>query len=1117
MADPLEEQQPQEEDNLFFDVAAAPFRGIEGAVQGAYNLADYVTFDSLPDYDERFLGRSTTTAGSFVEGVSQFMTGFVPIFGLAGKIGGAAKTGSLAQRVISGRGLLAGAATDFTVFNGQEERLSNLIQQFPALQNPVTEFLAYDDDEGEIEGRLKNVLEGLGLEAIGAGAFTAGLKTMKKIRGIEDPAAKAKAVQQEKEKLQQPEKSAEEVLEENITQGQDLAEKFATEVDPQYKDIAKRVADGSDITLPRFETTDQQHSFIDSLREEIKTNPKTMEQMRLEAEKGLPIDFGDNDITEQMKKTIADQEQVRLEATVYKKVGSGMVKKLLDIAKEYDDSGGGDVATAKLKNTFQEIVTFSESYWKLGRESSLALGVRRQGGKRRRKIGLDSNEMTAEGIRKNFVNENGGLSTDKILKAIEQIDPEDLEASINGMFKMARKAQGRKLLDMPSEYWINSILSGPRTHMVNIMGNGLTAAWTTAETAIGGVLAGNLEVTKQAFAAWADMTMFRESLRFARKSWGDSLNRPGENLLDPDARAFNEGQTNAITPEAFKMQKDQRGYDTVNSIGNFLRLPSRLLMSSDEFFKQLNYRRAARFKLAMDGITKHQIKDPRKLADYVEKGLEDVITSGGRHYSKESLIREGSSVAKERGITDEAEKAKFITQYVKDNQALNHKEASALSDFALEEARYLTFTKDLDKGSLGAAVQKLQQSYSPVRFVLPFVRTPTNILAFAFERTPGVFTPGFLREERRRLVEGMKSKDPIEQARARGKIATSVALTSVILDTIVNQRENITGGGPKNESEKKALMATGWQPYSVRINGTYYSYQRLDPFGTILGVLADMVDVGIREPKNPTNSKMEELFSAISITFARNVTNKSYLAGVQMATDALADPDRYAQKLTRNVGSAFIPFSGFFSQVQSIQGNQEAREIRSMGDALMNKLPGGRDNLDPKRNILGEPVVIENKPLVGAINPIAMSEQKNDPVLQEMADLKHAFRSPPSTYNGVIDLLEYTNSDGQTAHDRRLEKLQTVRLNGKTMRQTLERLIKSKNYQRLPLQSEPGFPSPRIREVNRVLNRFRHEALSDTLKEFPELSEYYKQIKSMKSQYGGDYDHSDVLSLLTAQ
>lgn len=1730
MSDPLlpEEQQQPEDDNLFFDVAAAPFRGIEGAIQGAYNLADYATFDALPDYDERFLGRSSTMAGSFVEGVSQFMTGFVPIFGMAGRVGNAAKAGSLAQRVISGRGIAAGAVTDFTVFNGQEERLSNLIQQFPELQNPVTEFLAHDDEEGEIEGRLKNVLEGLGLEAIGAGAFVAGMKAIKKVRGVEDPVAKAQVVKDElvggdelasiskdeeldrfyygerhkystvlglkherdiikmdfpvsvfgedmnirelekrladaiekedftgekysadslqfylnnanekikkrmdkyvkeegidlkevglegadlsnvhfepklkeldfkdqdlaqrfirrsspafgpniddstlkliregfeksskdgmtwetispkgkpapnvenvlnslsknadlpevqalaknlknlikdvedknviitlsdeladpskirgnekasdvvgkyslktdritlfkgadeqtvvheilhgvtakkinawvksggkdqdltlsnidnviknrqapkpirelassfkeasdelnklqyspvskgeslyafkdldeflvaaftdydlqkllrrmpsndrrtifqkivdsvkdllgytsradgslldkvlrdsaqiisagrpdyigkarliesgrysikastrslksdqlskfredknlPEKLRKdgshptqiatttatykkikpllnqgktmdfgagknisskagiksdtyepfPEKGfnptfsdASEIPEESYdnvinnavlnvvpqdirdgivkdigrilkpggkgfinVRGKDVfdskhtlinkentevivnssgayqkgfteneladyledilgegfqvrtsskefgtvsavitkqgdeglasVKNFASEVSPEYRGIAKQIAEGAKISLPRFETTDQQHSFIEALREEVKNNPTSMAKMEKEAAEGLPVDFGDNDITDRMAKSIADQKQVRLEATVYKRIGTGMVKKLLDIAQEYRDAGGGDVATAKLKNAFQEMVSFSEMYWKLGRESSLALGIRRQGNRGRRKIGLNSNEMTGEGIRKNFVNENGGMSTEKIIKAVEEIEPEDLEKSINGMFKLSRKTQGRKFLDMPSEYWINSILSGPRTHMVNIIGNGLTTAWTNAEMMIGGVLTGNMEVTKQTFASWADMTMLRESMKFARKTWGDSLNRPGENLLDPDARAFNEGQTNAITPEAFGMKDKDRGYKMVNGIGNFLRIPTRLLMTSDEFFKQLNYRRAARFKLAMDGINKHQIKDPKQLAEFVEKGLEDVITSGGRHYSEESLIREGMKTAEKRGITGKDEREKFVNDFVKDNTLSNDKEVSALADFALEEARYLTFTKDLDKGSLGEGVQRLQQSFSPLRFILPFVRTPTNILAFAFERTPGVFMPGFLKEERKRLLEGYKSSDPIERSRAMGKIATSAALTAVITDTIINQRENITGGGPKNEQEKKALMATGWQPYSIRMNGTYYSYQRLDPFGTILGVLADLVDVGIREPNNPTQSHLEELFSAVSITFARNVTNKSYLAGVQMATDALSDPDRYASRLGRNLGSSLIPFSGFFSQTQSIQGDQEAREIRSMGDALLNKLPGGRTNLDPKRNILGESVIIENKPLVGAINPIAMTDQKNDVVLQEMADLKHAFRAPNSTYNGVIDLLEFTNSNGQTAHDRRLEKLQSVRLNGKTMRQALERLINSRNYQRLPSQSEPGFPSPRIREINRVLNRYRSEALEDTLKEFPELSDYYDQIKSMKGQYGSTYDHSDVLSLLS--
>ena len=67
--------------------------------------------------------------------------------------------------------------------NGQEARLSNLIQQVPELQNPVTEFLAHDADEGEIEGRLKNVLEGLGLE-MAVGSFIAGLKGIKRARDV---------------------------------------------------------------------------------------------------------------------------------------------------------------------------------------------------------------------------------------------------------------------------------------------------------------------------------------------------------------------------------------------------------------------------------------------------------------------------------------------------------------------------------------------------------------------------------------------------------------------------------------------------------------------------------------------------------------------------------------------------------------------------------------------------------------------------------------------------------------------------------------------------------------------------------------------------------------------
>lgn len=886
---------------------------------------------------------------------------------------------------------------------------------------------------------------------------------------------------------------------------------FGKEVSPEHAGIARAIAKGEEVTLPRFETADQLHSLTAALRAEVMRDPQTMSKLVAEAEKELPVDFGDNAMTDRfkhMEQTVENQRQVRLEATVYKKIGTGMVNKLHKIAQEYKASGGGDVATANLKNAFQEIVQFSEMYWKLGRETSLALGVRRQGGGRRRKLGLDSNEMTGEGIRKNFVNENGGMSPDKIIKAVEEgIDPNDLESSINGMFKLARKTQGHKLLDVATEYWINSILSGPRTQMVNIMGNGLTTVWSTLEAAVGGVLSGNLEVTKQAFASWADMSMFREAMKFAKNAA-----KSGENLLDPDARAFNEGRRDAIVPEAFGMKEGQRGYGTVSKIGDYLRLPSRLLLTTDEFFKQLNYRRAARFKLAMDGVTKQGIKDPRQLALYVEKGLEDVITSGGRHYSEESLIREGALMADKNGIKDSTEKAEFVSKYVQDNS--KGKDVSALADFALEESRYLTFTKDLDQGSLGATIQRATQSWSPLRFVMPFVRTPTNILAFAFERTPGVLMPGFLKAERKQLLEGIRSSDPIERSRTMGKLATSTALTAVLIDTIVNNREYITGGGPKDEKQKKALRATGWQPYSFKIDGKYYSYQRLDPLGTILGVGADLVETGIKAPKDVNTSTYENLFSALSITFARNVTNKSYLAGVQMFTEALSDPERYSDRLLRNLGSSMLPYSGFLNQIQYGTGDQEAREVRSLADALLNKLPGGRDNLDPKRNLLGEEVIIENTPIIGAINPIATSTQKNDAVLNEMANLNHAFREPPSTYNGLIDLLGYTNAKGQTAHDRRNEKLQSVKIGGRTLRQALERLIKSRNYQRLSDRSEPGLPSPRIQQITSLLTKYRSEALDETMQEFPELGDYYEQVTRAKRSFKAGADHSSVLSLL---
>ncbi|BCV03537.1 MAG: hypothetical protein CM15mV69_210 [Caudoviricetes sp.] len=53
--------------------------------------------------------------------------------------------------------MTAGAASDLTVFDPNEGRLSDMLVEFdsPVLNNAVTQYLATDEDDTEMEGRVK--------------------------------------------------------------------------------------------------------------------------------------------------------------------------------------------------------------------------------------------------------------------------------------------------------------------------------------------------------------------------------------------------------------------------------------------------------------------------------------------------------------------------------------------------------------------------------------------------------------------------------------------------------------------------------------------------------------------------------------------------------------------------------------------------------------------------------------------------------------------------------------------------------------------------------------------------------------------------------------------------
>ena len=697
-------------------------------------------------------------------------------------------------------------------------------------------------------------------------------------------------------------------------------------------------------------------------------------------------------------------------------------------------------------------------------------------------------------------------SQDEVTKALN--DQLAKDARMKAVLDLTKQTAGSKAMNMVTEYWMNSLLSGPATQVVNTLGSSLTSALRIGELAFGGLLRGDPEVGRAVFGYAFKMENLYEAVTFTAKAWDI-----GDPVLTKGSVAFNDSakRTDAITgrnatsmlgEHAGKLSAKNHGAieNAVDFLGKGVRLPSRGLMAVDEFFKQLNYRAYVRTNLAYEGIQAGQ-KNGKELAKYVEDRFQNYVTKGGRAYNESNVYLDAVEKSKTiNGLGYGGEQAAVI--HAELAQSPYDPSRGGLADAALEYSKVNTFTNDLDSdsvvGVLGDTLGKLKTKIPMLNFIVPFINTPTNILKFALDRTPlGVATD--LSFRRKKLSEGLYSEDPMVRAQTTGRMATAAAVVGTAAWYAMSNKEFITGGGPRSQEEKDALKLTGWQPYSFKVGDKYLSYQRLDPMATVIGLFADIVEA--EEYYDLDDTQMGNMFSAIALSFTNNITNKSYVKGLDSMLKMLRDPATNSKALAGNIAGGFVPT--LFSQGQNYSDERVLRETRTIFDYMTKKSPMS-GSLPAKRNFLGEAVTYENLPMgAGILNPIYFSTESDDMVDQELGTLGHGFNKQNSKIGGAIQTKDIYNEDGRQAYDVWLEKTGTTTIRGKTLRQTLGKLIKSNGYQRLTAHNDTdiGEKSPRIREVNNWLRAFRSKARKEMLDEFPDLQNSLNQLNQEKQQY----------------
>jgi len=495
----------------------------------------------------------------------------------------------------------------------------------------------------------------------------------------------------------------------------------------------------------------------------------------------------------------------------------------------------------------------------------------------------------------------------------------------------------------------NSYLSGINTQQRNIMGNAANLLLKPVQMMMGasGENAGKMRQSSLAMYSgmWSDI---QEGFQVARTALADNTpdsiskreagNAMGQNMAEKIANLRQSAKSPAENAAA--NLKAAQYHLLANP---WLQGATRLLDASDRGFRTLSARQKLRFDqnmLALDDGIKF---DPKKY---------DTVWS-----------------------------TKFKNGEIADEQLL----AWAKQD---------TFQEDLGKNM--TMVADMINTIPGAKYIIPFVKTPTNIIKQTAHYVPLVgkavtFTNSTLGTKFfKEFDEVMNGSDEAMKAVYRGREATGymIAVTGMGLGS----QGLITGQGPSDPQKRELWEAAGNQQHSINIGGQWVSTRFLGPLGILLSAYADLGTMAAQPGNYDT---VEKLRSQLIYTTAGALTDQSFLKGLFTGLEGVMDsmsgnpkeqkPGKWQADLLR----AMTPYSAALRALSNTltPGMREydteyERYAAEIG--LKGILDLGTEKISMRT---GEPVVNAGYSALNQFVPFSLKEAREDPLLNKLVDL----------------------------------------------------------------------------------------------------------------------------------
>jgi len=549
---------------------------------------------------------------------------------------------------------------------------------------------------------------------------------------------------------------------------------------------------------------------------------------------------------------------------------------------------------------------------------------------------------------KSILLESGGAD---LLRSKAKLIADAGEMSNEELAKLVNDTLGAPNQGVLAEVWINGLLSSPTTHLVNVASNAmvqLNETYLVKPTAavIGALRKGEggetISIEEVAAETYGMMNTFGEAIQLFARRLGEK--ESSDLFLSPsktEMEHWNAFSSERLLPNTMHETSMARAVDLIGDW--YVRLPGRFLESEDLFFKTMAYRKE------INALAVRQAKGERLTGDDYIRRVNELINSP--------------------------------------TQEMNGA-ASSRSD-------YETFTGDPAEfdsmfGNMSQAITYMTARHSSLKFIAPFVRTPANIVRYAVENS--VISPVSKKWRDDYMAGGVKR----DVALARWSLGT-MAYVSILQ---LYENGNITGTGPTDNNSRKLMYGTGWQPNSVKVGDTYYSYNRLQPMGTAMTVIANGLD---RTKYAKSDEEATVMMMETILSLGQSFQDNTFMASFAELFKAIEGGDsglKSGARYVNNIGSTFVPAwlnTIAVSTDVDPSGNAVKRApnkfsksyegvMANLQKQIDNRTPWAKHHLPAQRNWKGEVVTKSGGGYGDELFFVKKSEAKDDPSTKALLD-----------------------------------------------------------------------------------------------------------------------------------